>query len=126
MMQNAAEGPQLAKSDVLLLFIGNEIPADQDKWGIMLTSKHGKKEVKQKFIDFLRKHASPITSGKSTSSDSSPETLFKRIRSGLEAGALESKRRTDRENSGRCAANGSVQSFTLYILILKISGKTRD
>ena len=100
-MQNAAEGPQLAKSDVLLLFIGNEIPADQDKWGIMLTSKHGKKGVQQKFIDLLTMHVNPLANGKSTS----PETR------GLDACADEAKRRTARENSGRSAANGSVPEF---------------
>ena len=43
----------MVKSDALLLFIGNCIAADPGKWGIMLTSKHGKKGVQQKLSDFL-------------------------------------------------------------------------
>ena len=94
----------MVKSDALLLFIGNCIAADPDKWGIMLTTKHGKKGVQTKFIDFLTKHANPLTNGKSTST----ETLSKWIKAGLEVGADEAKRRTDGENSGRGAANGSM------------------
>ena len=50
------KGPQMVKSDALLLFIGNCIAADPDKWGIMLTTKHGKNGAQTKFIDFLTKH----------------------------------------------------------------------
>ena len=91
----------MVKSDALLLFIGNCIAADPGKWGIMLTSKHGKKGVQQKFIDLLTMHVNPLANGKSTS----PETR------GLDACADEAKRRTARENSGRSAANGSVPEF---------------
>ena len=54
--ESDGKGPQMVKSDALLLFIGNCIAADPDKWGIMLTTKHGKNGAQTKFIDFLTKH----------------------------------------------------------------------
>jgi hypothetical protein len=63
--QNTAEKlPQMVINNDLLTFIAKFIQADPVKWGVLLTTKHGKTGVANKFVKFLSEHPNPLTHGK--------------------------------------------------------------
>jgi hypothetical protein len=70
--------PQMVISNELLIFVAKCIQADPDAWGILLTTKHGKTGVANKFVK------------------------------GMDRAEEETSRRATGNASGRGAANGSV------------------
>ncbi len=56
--------PQMVINDDWLTFTAHGIMADLDRWGIMLTSMHGKASFQRKFIAILSNHQNSLTQGK--------------------------------------------------------------
>ena len=50
-------------TDALYIFLASQIEGDPDKWGVLLTNKHGKIKVANTFIAHLSQHTNQLTKG---------------------------------------------------------------
>ncbi len=77
--QNTTEKlQQMVINNDLLTFIAKCILADPNKWGVLLTTKHGKTGVANRFVKFLFEHPNPLVHGKTAA----PTTVSSWIKRG--------------------------------------------
>jgi hypothetical protein len=88
----------------LLTFIAKCIQSDPDKWGVLLTIKHGKTGIANKYVKFLSEHPNPLTHGKTAA----PTTVSSWIKRGKDKAEEETVSRATGNASGRGAPTGSV------------------
>ena len=117
--ETSSKLPQMVQSDALLIFVASIIEGDPDTWGVLLTKKHGKTRVAERFIAHLSQHTEPLTNGKT----STAETVAKWIKIGKERAEAETVRRATASVSGRTEAVPELdkawfklmQSWTEYL-----------
>ena len=100
--------PQMVINNDLLTFIAKCILADPDKWGVLLTTKHGKTGVANKFVKFLSEHSNPLTHGKTASAT----TVSSWIKRGKDRADEETVRRATGNASGRGLLLDQRQKWT--------------
>ena len=108
----SSKQPQMVASDPLYIFVASMIEGDPDKWGVLLTNKHGKVKIAMEFIVHLSQHTNPLTRGKTSTS----ETLAKWIKHGRSRAEAETTRRATAAASGRSEDVAEVDTVWFKVM----------